>query len=65
MPRVARIDIAGMPHHVTQRGDNKQDVFFVDDDRWVYLKLLKESAKVYGLSVLGYCLMTNHVQATG
>jgi hypothetical protein len=34
MPRVARIVIPGMPHHVTQRGNNRQDVFFVDDD-WI------------------------------
>ncbi len=61
MPRVARIVVPGWPHHVTQRGNNRQDVFFVDDDRRVYLKLLKEQAEVYGLAVLGYCLMTNHV----
>ncbi|MCI0491876.1 MAG: transposase, partial [Planctomycetes bacterium] len=33
MPRVARIVIPNCPHHVTQRGNNRQDVFFVDDDR--------------------------------
>jgi len=32
MPRVARIVIPNCPHHVTQRGNNRQDVFFVDDD---------------------------------
>ncbi|MFH0981453.1 MAG: transposase, partial [Planctomycetota bacterium] len=30
MPRVARIVLPGQPHHVTQRGNNRQDVFFVD-----------------------------------
>ena len=61
MPRVARIVVPGRPHHVTQRGNNRQDVFFVDDDRRVYLRLLGEQAGRFGLSVLGYCLMTNHV----
>jgi GrpB-like predicted nucleotidyltransferase (UPF0157 family) len=35
MPRVARVVIPGVPHHVTQRGNNRQDVFFTDDDRRV------------------------------
>ncbi|HVP11730.1 MAG TPA: transposase [Phycisphaerae bacterium] len=61
MPRVARIVIPGVPHHVTQRGNNRQDVFFVDDDRRAYLDLLAEQADRFGLTVLGYCLMGNHV----
>ena len=61
MPRVARIVIPGVPHHITQRGNNRQDVFFVDDDRRVYLELLRAQSERFGLNVLGYCLMTNHV----
>lgn len=61
MPRVARIVVAGVPHHVTQRGNNRQDVFFVDADRRVYLGLLGDEANRAGLRVVGYCLMTNHV----
>lgn len=61
MPRVARIVIPNLPHHVTQRGNNRQDVFFVDDDRQAYLALLKEQSERFGLDVLGYCLMGNHV----
>ena len=61
MPRVARIVIPDLPHHVTQRGNNHQDVFFTDEDRLVYLRLLRQHAGRFGLSVLGYCLMTNHV----
>ena len=61
MPRIARTVAAGFAHHITQRGNNRQDVFFVDDDRNVYLKLLKEHADKYGLEIIGYCLMTNHV----
>jgi putative transposase len=61
MPRLARIVLKDVPHHITQRGNNKQDVFFVDDDRTVYLEILKEQSQRFGLDVLGYCLMTNHV----
>jgi len=61
MPRLARAVAVGCAHHITQRGNNRQDVFFVDDDRRVYLDLLKEHAARYALEVRGYCLMTNHV----
>ena len=42
MPRLARTVAVGFAHHITQRGNNRQDVFFVDDDRQVYLELLGE-----------------------
>ena len=61
MPRVARIVIPNCPHHVTQRGNNRQDIFFVDDDRATYFALLKEESEKYGLAVDGFCLMTNHI----
>ena len=61
MPRTARIAIVDEPHHITQRGNNRQGVFFVDDDRRVYLSILKEQSEKYGLEVLGWCLMTNHI----
>ena len=41
MPRVPRIVIPALPHLVTQRGNNRQDVFFVEDDRGAYLGLLE------------------------
>jgi len=40
VPRVGRTVVPGFPHHVTQRGSNPKEVFFVDDDRRVYLDLL-------------------------
>ena len=61
MPRLARTVVAGCAHHITQRGNNRQDVFFVDDDRRVYLELLSQQAEKYGLDIVGYCLMGNHV----
>lgn len=53
--------VAGLPHHVTQRGNDRQDVFFVDDDRRAYLEFLKQEGDKHGLEVLGYCLLSNHV----
>ena len=61
MPRLARIVIPGVPHHIVQRGNNRQDVFFVDDDRKAYLSFLQDHAERFGLQIWGYCLMTNHV----
>ncbi|MCC6142310.1 MAG: transposase, partial [Candidatus Hydrogenedentes bacterium] len=42
-------------------GNNRQQVFFFDADRSLYLELLKEHAELFGLEVLGYCLMSNHM----
>jgi putative transposase len=50
-----------MLHHVTQRGNNRQDVFLTDSDRRVYLDLLKQKSRQCEMAILGYCLMTNHV----
>jgi len=61
MPRTARVVIPGCPHHVAQRGNNRDDVFFVNDDRRVYLELLRDHSADFGLEVVAYCLMTNHI----
>ena len=61
MPRSARIVIPDCPHHVTQRGNNRSDVFFVDEDRQIYLDYLLDASKRFDLRIEGYCLMTNHV----
>jgi putative transposase len=61
MTRVARIVVPETPHHVTQRGNNRQDVFFTDGDREFYLECLREHSEQYGLEIMAYCLMTNHV----
>jgi putative transposase len=50
-----------LAHHITQWGNNREDVFFVDADRLTYLELLREQCEKHGVWVLGYCLMTNHV----
>jgi len=61
MSRQSRVVIPGCPHHVVQRGNNRQDVFFTDDDRACYLELLREQSEKFGLRVEGYCLMVNHL----
>lgn len=61
MPRFARVVIPDCPHHITQRGNNRQAVFFVEDDYRVYLYLLAEQAERIGLRIDGYCLMPNHI----
>ena len=61
MPRVARVTVADVPHHISQRGNRQQTVFFDDADRHRYLALLGEHADLYGLGVQAYCLMDNHV----
>jgi len=58
---MARTVFAGVPHHITQRGNRRDDVFFVEADRQRYLDLLKEYSEEKGLEILAYCLMTNHV----
>ena len=57
----ARVVAVGYPHHITQRGNNRQDIFFDDNDREEYLGLLNRHARKYSLDVLSYCLMSNHV----
>lgn len=61
MPRQARAVFAGYPHHITQRGNRREAVFFSDDDRQLYLVWLKEYADKYQVDVLAYCLMGNHI----
>ena len=61
MPRIARIIAPGYPHHITQRGNNRATVFFDDEDRQVYLKLLAVYARKHALQIWAYCLMDNHI----
>lgn len=51
----------GVAHHVTQRGNNRQDVFFSAQDRGRYLQILSEYTRRHEVHILGWCLMTNHV----
>jgi putative transposase len=59
--RISRIVVPGYPHHITQRGVRSMDVFHSDEDRRQYLQFLSEEAGRYGVDILVWCLMTNHV----
>ena len=63
MPRNARSLVPGVPYHVTQRGTDRQKVFFSIQDRKVYLDLLHQNLADAGVRLLAYCLMTNHIHA--
>jgi putative transposase len=61
MPRLPRVVVADVAHHVTQRGNGRQFILASDSARMVYLDLLRQSVHARELSVVGYCLMSNHV----
>ena len=61
MARMARIVIPNIPHHITQRGNRSQKVFFSGKDKTAYLNLLHKHAQDAGLTFWAYCLMDNHV----
>jgi putative transposase len=65
MPRIARVVAAGVPHHITQRGNGRQTVFDDAQDYHVYLKLLREYTRRQELHIWAWCLMTNHVHLLG
>jgi putative transposase len=53
--------VPGVPHHVTQRGNRRQQTFFGDADYRAYLELMTEWSGKHGLRIWSYCLMPNHV----
>ena len=61
MPRIARVIATGYPHHITQRGNNRATVFFDDEDRQTYLKLLAIYSEKHHFQIWAYCLMNNHI----
>ena len=61
MARLARAVAAGVPHHVTQRGNRRQPTFFGDADYAAYRDLLAAACRRHGVAVWAWCLMPNHV----
>jgi putative transposase len=61
MARLARVVIPQVPHHVTQRGNRRQEVFFDDSDYAAYRELIADSCRRTGVHCLAWCLMPNHV----
>ena len=61
MARLARVVVPGLAHHVTQRGNGRQQVFFSERDYALYLRLITEACTAASVSCLAFCLMPNHV----
>ncbi len=57
MARIARFVVPGLPHHVTQRGNRRERVFFGDDDYELYRDLLASQCRKQGVACWAYCLM--------
>ncbi len=61
MPRNSRCILPENPYHITQRGTNRQRIFFTARDRRTYVDLLRSNIDDAGVRILAYCLMPNHV----
>jgi putative transposase len=61
MARIARVVAPGIPHHVTQRGNRRQQTFFNDEDYRAYLDLMSEWCIKFNVETWAYCLMPNHI----
>lgn len=61
MARIARVIASRYPHHITQRGNRRQQTFFCDEDYKMYINLMSEWRKKCKVEVWAYCLMSNHV----
>ena len=60
MARLPRLTLPGYPHHVIQRGNNRQPIFVTSADRQVLLDLLFDNAKKFEVAIHAYVLMGNH-----
>ncbi|MBU0881032.1 MAG: transposase [Candidatus Omnitrophica bacterium] len=61
MARIARVIVPEFPHHIIQRGNRRQQVFFNEGDYSEYLRLLNSYSQRFKVDILAYCLMPNHV----
>ncbi|MCK5540879.1 MAG: transposase [Deltaproteobacteria bacterium] len=61
MARLARIVVPEIPHHIVQRGNRRQDVFFGDSDKNRYIEFIGKACEDHGVDIWSWCLMSNHV----
>lgn len=61
MARLPRFELAGVPQHVVQRGNNRLPCFLDDEDRQRYLQCLRQALLRFGCRLHAYVLMNNHV----
>lgn len=60
MARLPRLTVAGYPHHLIQRGNNRQAIFSTRADYETLLAMLEEHAHKAGVAIHAYVLMSNH-----
>ena len=60
MARLPRLTLPGYPHHVIQRGNNRQAIFASAADYQALLDLLRDNAQKFGVAIHAYVLMSNH-----
>jgi putative transposase len=61
MARLPRLSVPGYPHHVIQRGNNRQAIFLDQADRQQMLELLEAQARLFEVAIHAYVLMDNHL----
>jgi putative transposase len=61
MSRIARIIGAGYPHHIVQRGNNREKVFLDREDYQRYLSFVSRYSEEKEAAIFAYCLMPNHI----
>lgn len=61
MARLPRLVVPGLPHHVIQRGNDRQPIFRDDADRRRYVEILLDVARTHRVAIHAYVLMDNHV----
>jgi putative transposase len=61
MARLPRLTVTGYPHHVIQRGNDRQAIVRDDADREMFLSLVTEHAASFKVAIHAYVIMDNHV----
>ncbi len=61
MARLPRLTLAGFPHHVILRGNNRQNIFHDHDDHQRMLRALREFSVDCKVALHAYVLMSNHM----
>jgi len=60
MARLPRLTVPGYPHHIIQRGNNRQPIFAATADYETLLALLEDHSRKSGVAIHAYVLMSNH-----
>jgi putative transposase len=61
MARLPRLVLANQPHHIIQRGNNRQHIYVDQLDYQQFLLYLRDAAKQFKVAIHAYVLMPNHV----